>query len=124
MYGRTKNCALKLGLCCLVASCVTSEVSAADGWKAAGDITFVQPEVYRSNNESGLSIVIGTTIPVSDCNGSNLWAIKSDNDPSNRLYAAALAAFTTGKKVELYQWSCMLLGGTYYGRIGSIKVLP
>lgn len=101
----------------------TASALGADGWKGPGEITAVQPEIYRQNDlEGSFPVVVNTTIPLPDCSTTQ-WVIRSDLDDGGRLYAAVLAAFTAGKRVELYQWSCIRLGGAWYGRVGAVKIV-
>lgn len=114
----------QLRLMALALIFLSAGASAADGWKGPGEITFVQPEIYRQTNEGGYPILIGTTIPTPDCYSATTWVIRSDLDTGNRIYSAVLSAQAAGKQVQFYQWSCILVGGTYYGRVGAVKVLP
>ena len=95
---------------------------AANGWKGAGKITSVQPEMYRKGDtEGGYPILIETNIPSTDCGGS-IWAIRSTWDDGSRMYSAALTALASNSNVELYQSSCYTVGGKNYPRVGGIKV--
>jgi hypothetical protein len=66
---------------------------------------------------------VGTTIQVPECGSGTTWVIRADLDADNRLYAAFLTALTAGKQIEIYQWSCVWVDGSPYGRIGAVKVL-
>jgi uncharacterized protein (DUF1786 family) len=114
---------LKNAFAVLVLCCGVTNAFADDGWKGPGQITFVQPEIYRDTDETGKPILIGTTISAPDCLGSTTWVIRADLDSGNRLYAAVIAALTAGKSVKLYQWSCIQIGGTHYARVGAVSIV-
>lgn len=96
-----------------------------DGWKGDGSgyITAIQIEIFRNGGEGSKVIFLETSnITSADCGGST-WVIRTDLDEDNRIYSSALAAFSAGYKVQIYQWSCISVGGSNYPRIGGIKVI-
>jgi len=102
---------------------LTSVTFAADGWKRSGKISAVQPEFYRTSEVGGGSLIlIYTNILSTDC-GGNTWVLRADLDKNNAVFSSVLTAFAADKSVDLYQFSCHILDGKAYPRMGGIKII-
>lgn len=67
--------------------------------------------------------ILETDLNVPGCGGSS-WIGTTDTPGGKEVYAAALAAFLAGKKVQLYPNSCTRYQGRWYVSIGGLRILP